>query len=418
MKKVLIISYFYPPLGGPGALRILSFTKYLQEYGWKPYVITIKNPDRYFNIIGKEKVPEDIKVVHTKNILPLGWAQLGMEKYFGIKNFYSFPDIYIGWLIPTVLKAKKIIEKENIDLIFVSSSPWTSSLIGVLLKKLTKKPLVIEFRDPWNFNPSIEYPTRIHNILNTKMEKNSLTKCDFFITVTEGLLNAYNKKYSFLKEKSGLVYNGVDIEKIPQETRKDERFTIIYPGTIYNFHVLDKFLEAAKTCIENKAIPKENIRILIIGYRKKRLDFFIKKYNAILNITLYNYSTYKKTMEHIFNSNLLLLIINFKSKIKEYKYFLTTKIFDYLASGSPILALILEGEAAQMIRKYSDNSYIISDYDNIDKIAEAIYDCYTKWKEGKLNKKISKKTIEFRKKFNREEETKQLAEIFDRVLER
>ena len=403
MKKVLIISYFYPPLGGPGALRILNFTKYLPKYGWESYVISVKNPDRYFNIMGKEKVPEDIKVYYTKNILPLGWAQLGMEKYFGIKNFYSIPDIYIGWLIPTVLKAKKIIEKENIDLIFTSSLPWTSSLIGVLLKKLTRKPLVIEFRDAWSFNPYIRYPTKSHAWLNLNLENICLRVCDYFITVMEYILNKYKQKYDNLEKKSAVIYNGFTSFNL--ESNKFEKFTVVHIGSFYGSRSPEEFLEALESCI-SKMLPKTEIQFLVIGKQKKRFVDILEKYEIVRILdTVSN----EEVGKFIFNSHLLLLIEKTNS--------LTTKIFEYLASGNPILALIPEGEAAQMIRKYSDNSYIITDYDNTQKIAEAIYDCYTKWKEGKLNKKISKKTIEFRKKFNREAETKQLAEIFDKVME-
>jgi len=404
MKKVLIISYFYPPLGGPGALRTLSFTKYLPKYGWKPYVISVKNLDKYFNIIGKEKVPEDVKVFYTKNILPLGWAEAGMGKYFGIKNFYSIPDIYIGWMIPTILKAKKIIEKENIDLIFVSSLPWTSSLIGVLLKKLTKRPLVIEFRDAWSFNPYIQYISPFHKKINLKLERYVLENCDYFVTVMKYILEVYKQKYNFLEKKSSVIYNGFEFGDF--ENNKLEKFTIAHIGSFYGSGSPEEFLEALESCA-TKTIPINELQFLVIGNQKKRFLDILKKYKTV---RILNTISNKETIKIISRSHLLLLIEKTNS--------MTTKIFEYLASGKPILALIPEGEAAQMIRKYSDNSYIISDYDNIDKTAEAIYDCYIKWKERKLNKEISKKTIEFRKKFNREEETKQLAEIFDEIVER
>jgi len=417
MKKVLIISYFYPPLGGPGALRILGFTKYLPKYGWKPYVISVKNPDRYFNITGKEKIPEDVKVYYTKNILPLGWAQLGMEKYFGIKNFYSIPDIYIGWLIPTMLKAKKIIKKENIDLIFTSSLPWTSSLIGVLLKKLTKKPLVIEFRDAWSFNPHITYTMKTHQWFNTHLESFVLKNLDHLITVTPGMINGYVNKRPDLKNRISLIYNGFDPNDFQfKETKSFDKFTIIYTGSFYGLQSPELFFRGLRKVISKKIILKNEMQVLLVGHKTKFVEKLIEKYNLKEIVNYKDFVLVKEANRYILKSQMLLLIIGDDERAKSHV--LTGKVFQYLATGKPILALVPKGDASEMIQKYSDNSYIISDYDNIDKIAEAIYDCYTKWKEGKLNKKISKKTIEFRKKFNREVETKQLAEIFDKVMER
>ena len=415
MKKVLIISYFYPPLGGPGALRILGFTKYLPKNGWKPYVISVKNPDRYFDIKGKEKIPEDVKVYYTKNIFPLGWAEAGMRKYFKLKNFYSIPDIYIGWIIPTILKAKKIIEKEDIDLIFTSSPSWTSSLIGVLLKKLTKKPLVIEFRDAWSFNPHIVYTMKICKYINIYLESFVLKNLNRLIAVTSGMLNHYVEKYPDLKDKISLIYNGYDLDDFEfKETKSFRKFTIIYTGNFYGIQSPEQFFIALRKVINEEIILKNEMQVLLVGHKKRFVDKLIEKYDLKDIVNIIGFVPSKEANKYILKSQMLLFVIRDNKQAKTYV--LSSKVFPYLASGNPILALIPEGEAAQMIRKYSDNSYIITDYDNTQKIAEAIYDCYTKWKEGKLNKEISKKTIEFRKKFNREVETKQLAEIFDKVM--
>lgn len=415
MKKVLILSYFYPPLGGPGTLRTLSFTKYLPKYDWKPYVVTVKNPDKYFNIKGKEKIPEGVKVFRAKNILPLGWAQLGMEKYFGIKNFYSIPDIYVGWFIPTVLKAKKIIEKENIDLIFVSSSPWISSLIGMLLKKLTKKPLIIEFRDPWSFNPSLRYGMKIHQWVNINLESFVLKNLDHLILVTIGMLNGYVERYPNLKYKISLIYNGFDLTNFQfREIKSFDKFTIIYTGSFYGVQSPELFFRGLRKVIDEKIIPKNKMQVLLVGHKAKFVEKLIEKYSLREIVNYKDFVSVKEANRCILKSHMLLLVIGCNKQ--DGSHVLTAKIFQYLATGKSILALVPEGDASEMIRTYSDNFYIISDHDNVDKIAEAIYDCYTKWKEGKFNKELSKKTVEFRKRFNREEETRQLAEIFDKIV--
>lgn len=163
LKKVLVLSYFYPPLGGAGPLRMASFTTYLPEYGWNPYVISAANPDKS-RTREAEAVPKNVNIYYTESILPVKWAKDWMENA-RLKSIYS-----VGWIIPTLLKAIKIIKKEDIDLIFVSSLPWTSSVVGIILKIVTRKPLLLEFRDAWSFNPSIR-SSSIRALLSVVIEK-------------------------------------------------------------------------------------------------------------------------------------------------------------------------------------------------------------------------------------------------------
>jgi glycosyltransferase involved in cell wall biosynthesis len=394
MKNVLFISYFYPPSGGAGSLRALHFTRYLPIYAWNPYVISAKSPHHLRK--GYIQPPGDVSVHYAKNIF----------SFIKAKNLPS-----LGWVVPAFLHGLKIITSKRIDLISVSSPPWPSVIVGVLLKILTGYPLVVEFRDPWSFNPSTP-PGRIRKIFSQKIEKICLEYCDYFITVTKTLLESYQKKYPFLKSKSALIYNGVDQKELPAHVEDASSFTITFVGNVYKSYVLGfkAFLQGISNLDQE---IRNNINVVVISYRKNLLEPLVEEYGLENHVEWHTYLSYKKTLAHICASHMLLLIIYFETDVKVYKHVLTTRIFDYLASGNPILALIPDGEAAQMIRKYSDSSYIVPDYDP-EKVTKALLEIYTTWE--KKNIKISGKTIEFREKFNREEETRQLTAIFDALV--
>jgi len=409
MKKVLMIAYQYPPLGGGGVFRTLKFTKYLPQFGFQPYVLTVKNPmyvtkDRTL----LREIPPIVKVFRT---FSFEHRVLRAPRLLNIdlKWFYT-PDVNIGWLPFAVHTGVKIIKKENIDAIFATSPIWTSLLVGFLLKKTTKKPLVIDFRDPWTDNPFAEYPTKLHENIEKKMEETILTQANYVIVASDSTKNSLIKRYPFIKSKIEVITNGFDPDdfkdlKIQEQTNK---FRITHTGSIYGLLTARPFLLALKKLTEEKADLRKKLESIFVGNYGKETPLLVKKFKLEDVVKLVRYVPHKECLELMLNSQALLLLITVEDPRGEG--ILTGKLFEYLASQRPILAIAPEnGAAANVIR--SLKAGIIVSQNNIQLIKDTILKLYEQWKQDKLIRITGDIS-----KYDRRILTQRLAQIFETIM--
>jgi len=408
MKKVLVIAYHFPPLGGGGVFRTLKFVKYLPQFGSLPYVLTVKNPmyaDKDPTLL--KEIPPKVKVFRSFSFEhKVLWAPGKLK--INLKWFY-IPDIAIGWLPLTVRAGVKIIKKENIDIIYATCPFYTTLIIGFLLKRKTKKPLVIDFRDPWTDNPFAKYPTKLHENIEKKMEKKVLTYADYVIVAGDSLKNGLVRKYPFLKSKIEVIMNGFDPEDFKDLKMREptNKFTITYTGSLYGIRTARPFLLALKELTEEKADLRKKLEIVFIGNYGKETPLLVKNFGLEDIVKLVKYVPHKECLELMVNSHALLLLIT--SKDPREREVLTGKLFEYLASQRPILAIAPEnGAAAKIIKSLKAGTVVPPD--NIQLIKQTILESYEKWKQGKL----ARTTIDITK-YDRSFQTQRLAQIFERV---
>ena len=436
MKRALIIYYSYEServLEG-ASTRLVKLPKYLTNIGWKTFVLAAK-------IKGlKNKLPDpDIPVYHCKDPFQFvskvklshksGFSKreskISKLSYFAkvllrtMAGWFVVPifgSIKVGWLPFALISGKNIVRNENIDILL--AFPQNSGIAGVLLKKITKKPLIADFADPWvtGSEPTTNLTFPRYGYIERCLEIFVLKNSDYVIFVTKTLAKDYIATYPWLKGKYAVIYNGFSAEALPQEQfALFDKFTIVYAGRFYGPQSPELFLRALHKIFEKNKDFRQKISVIFVGSGSTRagsqgeeVSNLIIKYHLQDIINLTNLVPLKKSFEYMLRSHLLLLITPIKA--------LTTKVFDYLAAGKPILAIIPEGELARFIREYSDNSYIISSGD-VDEIADATFDAYMKWKEGKLTLTSPEKVEKFRRKYNRESLAGELANIFDEVIE-
>lgn len=406
-----MIAYHYPPLGGGGVFRTLKFTKYLPQFGFQPYVLTVKNP----MYVTKDptllkEIPQEVKVFRT---FSFEHRVLRAPRLLNIDlKWFYMPDINIGWLPFAVHAGVKIIKKENIDIIYATSPIWTSLLIGFLLKRKTKKPLVIDYRDPWTDNPFTEYPTKLHKNIENKMEEKILTHADHVIVVSNSMKHNLIKKYPFIKSKIEVITNGFDPDdfknlKIHEQTNK---FRITHAGSIYGLLTARPFLLALKELTEEKADLRDKLKIMFVGNYGKETSLLVKKFGLKDVVKLVRYVPHKECLELMLNSQALLLLITVEDPRGEG--ILTGKLFEYLASRRTILAIAPEnGAAANIIKSLKAGTVVPQN--NIQLIKRAIFEFYEKWKQGKLAKITGDIT-----KYNRRFLTQRLAQILEKVIHR
>lgn len=385
MKKVLVIAYHYPPLGGGGVFRTLKFTKYLPEFGFQPYVLTVKNPMyRTKDPTLLREIPAVAKVYRT---FSFEHRILRAPRLLHLNlKWFHIPDENTGWFPFAARQGKKIIEKENIDIIYATAPIKTSLLIGCWLKKKTGKPLVVDYRDPWTQNVFIKYPTKLHRRIEEKMEKLVLATADHVIVTTEPMRLKLVEKYPFIKGKIETITNGFDPDDFDGLTRRDskEKFIITYTGYLYGLRTGKYFFTALKELLEEKTGMQSKIQVLFAGPPSRQASHFIEELGLQNVVKLLGYKSHRETLQLMVNSDVLLLIIAAEESYdkKTGPLMVPGKIFEYFGAKRPILAVIPKGIAAEMIRS-TKTGVIVSPRDT-GSIKQAILKLFQDWKKGKL----------------------------------
>lgn len=421
-KKVLIIAYSFPPAGGPGVQRTTKFVKYLRNYGWEPVVLTrdannMPLKDETF----LKDIPEGVRVIRTKAWdLTCGTGITGLAGKF-IARKILIPDSERLWELFSRKVAEKAIENHDIQVIYTTSLPYSSHLMGIHLKeKYPQISWVADFRDEWTNNPYIldnpYNPIRMN--IEKRMEKRVLQTADYLITNTPVMLKNFiekNPDIPGLKDKFCVIPNGYDpddFKQIKTHEPKNDKFTITYTGSFYGRRKPDLFFDAIMELIAENRINKEKICIKLIGnFKSDRIAQLLEERNLTGIVNIYPYMEHDECVKNMVSSDCLLLI---EGAGPGAEAFYTGKIFEYMVAARPILAMIPEkGAAAQLIRETSTG--LISDCSDVETTKNNIVKLYTAW----LNRtSIYNPNVNEIKKYERNNLTASLAKVFDHVLEK
>ncbi|KPL02135.1 MAG: hypothetical protein AMJ73_09210, partial [candidate division Zixibacteria bacterium SM1_73] len=199
-RKVLLITYYFPPMGMGGVQRTSKFAKYLPGFGWTPFVLTVKDVHYWAEDPSLlEELPPEVKVIRTGSFDPLRisfklkslfkkrkqrnkYVKESTAQRSKLSSWLFFPDSKIGWVPFALLSGLNLIRKERIDLIFTTSPPPSLHLVGYLLKLLTGKPWVVDFRDPWTGYKFEIFPTRLHLFLKNQLVRLIIKNADRIIS--------------------------------------------------------------------------------------------------------------------------------------------------------------------------------------------------------------------------------------------
>ena len=394
-----MISYDYPPIKNVGGLRSYYFSLYLQTFMWNVFVVTANNKTQGIEPCSDE--PQgSLASYFSKNSLPLN--------KFACRYKLFIPDLNIGWILSTFELCKKIIKKEEINVVYATCNPFSSALVGALIKKLLRVPLLLDFRDPWTLDYDVIYPTFFHKLLDNMLESYVLKNVDHLVVVTKDMKNKYIEKYNFLKDKISVITNGFDVHSLPnQHLPLFDKFTITYGGSFSGLRRPDLFLYGLKKAITKKAFSPNNFEVLFLGPRNNHLSHLIKNLHLEQFVSNLGFLPNKTVLNYLFQSHMLLLV--------EPRPALTTKVFEYLATGHSILALVSRGELTQLVEEYSGVSYVLTSgcYEDV---AEAICDCYDKWAKNRYELSDPDKIETFKQTYNRRALSEHLVSILDSLI--
>lgn len=430
MKKVLVITYYWPPSGGAGVQRWLKFVKYLPQFGWEPIVLTVSPEDASYPVIDQtfeKEVPEGIKIIRTSSnemfrlYKKISKSDSIPSAAFANDDHNSFPqkvarfirgNLFIpdprkGWNRYAVAAASKLLGEEQIECIITSGPPHSTHLIGLKLSKVFSKPWIVDMRDPWTdlFYFRQMYPTLISRLLNLRLENKVLSTAFRVITVGPSLKERFLHKHNLNKEKVRVVYNGFDeddFQNLPQSST--DSFTITYVGTLsdqYNIKTLIQVLH--KNLGKYTSLKLQFVGSVSAGQRKE-LECIPAE-----NLEFIPHVNHRKAIEYMASSNLLLLVIPEHSTAKAI---LTGKLYEYLATGNPILGIgPTDGDSASIL---SDTSHgVMIDYRDEEGMEEVLQN----YMDARKNQDQSEKNEKYLD-YSRRTLTHKLVEILDETLER
>lgn len=411
MKKVLLIANQYPPLGGPGVQRSCKFVKYLRDFEYEPVVLTRVADKGILDHTLLDDVPKH-QIYRTKSYDFTQWP--GPLALIGkVVTRAMVPDADYVWSVKSFDQAVEIIEKEKIDILYTTSFPYSDHLLGAKLKeRFPKLPWVVDFRDEWTQNPYIldkNYKAK-RATKEKEMEAMVASKCDKFIANTTFMLDNFLMDYPQLKSKSFVITNGYDdsdfADTDPTYKYKDT-FTITYGGAMYGRRKPDKLFKAVRNLIDQKLIDPSKFRMKLIGGMDfNKINGYLDTYKLKELVRLSDYLPHKEILKELSLTDVLLLLIG---EGKGAKSFASGKIFEYINSNRPILAVVPEvGAAADIIRE--SNSGVVCEQSSVEAIMAGVLELYQRWENKNLIMDIDQEAI---KKYHRKELTRNLASIFD-----
>ena len=406
VKKVLMICYYFPPIVTSGVARSFEFAKLLPHFGWEPMVLTVRNSKDPWVEPSLGEDPNGIAVERTRE-----WNLAGLADFLHgcccraarligkdlarnlFREYLCFPDSQIAWFstIPALRSAREC------GLIYASCSPFSTSVSAAIVKRLTGRPLAVDFRDAWSLNPHVR-PRPLQRALIGRLERFVLNTCDALIVNTEGAARSYAAAYPEHAGKIVAIPNGYDrLTPVNHRSAKGD-FQIMHVGTFYGTRNPDALLE----CLAE--MKKDDIVFVQVGGGFESYERFRKE----VRIKIVPPVPRERAIEMMREASLLYLKQGWEAGVSEY-IAVGAKTFEYLATGLPILAEVPPGDNAELVGKYASTGYVVTSSERAD-LRHAVERAY----EGRAQAGVAINP-EFEKKFSRRELAGRLAALFDRL---
>lgn len=399
MKRVLIITYYWPPAGGAGVQRWLKFVKYMRNYGWEPVVYTALNGEMPVIDHSLEKdVPEGVTVLKTPIWEPysiykrfigrkkddrINAAFLNENKKTGLAekisvwlrgNFF-IPDARRFWVRPSIDYLDKYLLEHGIRHVISSGPPHSMHLIAMGLKRRNPDlKWIADFRDPWTNIDFYEklMLTSLADKKHHRLELEVLKGADRVISIGESM----NREFEEMYRKSGgktsgkfsVITNGFDSDDMAPAIEKDRKFSLAHIGTLVKDRNPDVLWAVLAKLVKSNAAFAEQLEIKLVG----KVDIFVKERIAANGLEQFvrriEYLPHDEVILEQARSRVLLLLVN---NTKNARGILTGKFFEYMASGAPILVIgPPDGDLAAILKKTS--SGLISDFDDAAQLEQNI----------------------------------------------
>ncbi len=383
MFKVLVIAYYFPPLGLSGVQRVLKFVKYFKQFNWEPTIITTGKTGYFAHdsyLLKEAEVLEDNVIrVGGKGInsalsskgtvkMPAEWLRKLLSN---ISKTIFIPDNKKSWSLKAAKKAKELLTNNEFDAIFVSAPPFSAFAEIAKLRDEFNVPLFVDYRDLWVDNQFAFYPTPYHRYKHKILEHESLRKADKVIVVNRRIKEELLKNYQFLSfDDVMIIPHGFDPEDFTNNInipRNNSKMKLTYSGSFYEKITPKYLLRAFKEITIERPDVAANIELHFVGDFRKENRKLVKKLKIQDYVFEHGYLTHDYAVQKIVASDILWFMLG---NGKGYDTVTPGKSFEYFGTRKPILACVPEGASKTAAEKYNA-SFITSPY-NIDEIKNVI----------------------------------------------
>jgi glycosyltransferase involved in cell wall biosynthesis len=357
--RVLILAYFFPPLAGGGVHRVLSFTRHLPEAGWDCTIVCAGADDYWVRDPSLvPRVPAATEVLRVPGGTPLAaWMRLrrprdnasrarrparGFALARRIADLTLIPDPYIGWARHATRVARERIARGDIDALLTSSPPDSAHLAGLELARVTGLPWVADFRDPWIGAHFLRPPTPWHARRQHALERTVVTGADLVLAASRTHLDDLR---ALSPRRLELLENGYE-PAAPVTPRRDGRFTIVFTGTLFHMRQTGVFLESLARWLACDPPARSRVRVVLAGPYEQDQAGHARRLGLDGVVEFPGSLSHDETRALQSGADLLLL---WKPDGPGYRTMVPGKLYEYLDSGRPLLAIVPAGdETARM----------------------------------------------------------------------
>ncbi len=421
MKKVLIVTYYWPPAGGPGVQRWLKFATYLPDFNVEPILYIPENP--HYPITDEsllKEVPKGIKIYRKPIAEPYKFAavlsgsktkrissgiirtkkQSVLEKILlWIRGNLFIPDARKYWVKPSVDFLTEIIRQEKIDTVITTGPPHSMHLIGLILKQHLNISWIADFRDPWTsigYHKELRLTKRSQEKHKT-LEQLVLTSADKIVVTS----NTTKNEFAQITQKPILVItNGYDT-KYQGDTVTDHDFTISHIGSLLSERNPEILWKVLSGIVKENPNFRERLRLQLVGVVSQEVMKSIQNHGLEDHVHVLGYLSHSEALKYQQKSQILLLV---EVNSEETKGIIPGKLFEYMAAKRPILALGPENwEVKRIITE--TRTGVVFDYEQSEHLKKTLLSYFEKYK----NKQLYQASTDI-SKYSRRELTKQLAE--------
>lgn len=406
-RKVLVIAYFFPPLGGAGVQRVLKFVKYLPRYGFQPVVLTTRSHDYPAKDPGLiAEVPAGTTIARAGDPSILRWAAVGFD-YFGferLRALVAWPDRAAAWIPAATISAIRLVSHHRPAVIFSSAPPFSAHLVACLTARITGLPWVADFRDEFAANPRDEWQTELVSNLNRRLERRLLAAADRVVTAApyfelEGMPRSSKRRAT--------ISNGVDPGDVSSARRSPpagDLFRLSYVGTLYGERDLGPITAALRRLGEASAIDPARTELRLVGsqWLREQPDA------GPVRVVETGYLSHQEAVMEMQQAAVLLFYVPEASPAP------SGKIFEYLSAGRPILCVARRDNLAYRLVEEWQAGRAVEPGDAAG-IEAAIADLYSRWHAGELfnSDGVREKVLE---RYSRSKLTGELAGVLDAAV--
>ncbi len=423
MKQVLIITYYWPPAGGPGVQRWLKFVKYLPEFNIEPIVYIPENPN--YPIIDEtllNEVPENLTILKqlikepykiagllskkdskriSKGIIHRPKSQLFIEKLMlYIRGNFFIPDARKNWVKPSVRFLSEYIRANNIETIITTGPPHSLHLIGLQLKQTIGVKWLADFRDPWTtigYHKELKLTNR-SKAKHKQLERQVLQNADEIITTSYTTSKEFQ---NIVNKEITTITNGYD-DQINESVSMDKKFTCSHIGSLLSERNPEVLWKVLHELINENEVFKTAFQLNLIGVVSDDVMDSIDKYQLKDFVNIFGYVSHEEAIKYQKQSQVLLLI---EIDSEETKCIVPGKLFEYMVSERPIIALGPKDSDVNTIINTTNTGKYFS-YDDHEALKSLILEYFEAFQKGTL-----KSNPVGLQKYHRKQLTSELAKL-------